>query len=87
MNFESITWLTSFNSVYFESVAKYNLPTWKYLKGKKIAMVENMPGFKYDGIEIIAASPAYPKKDIHWNISGKKHKFWKKGKNVPQMSF
>lgn len=80
MNYNEITWITSFNSTYFDSVAKYNLPTWKYLKGKKMIMAENMPDFKYEDIEIVDAAVAYPKKDIHWNISGKKHKFWKKGK-------
>ena len=80
MNLSEITWITSFNSVYFESVAKYNLPTWKFLEGNKLVMVENMPSFKYDGITVIDAAPAYPSEDIHWSISGKKHKFWKKGK-------
>ena len=77
---DDITWMTSFNNVYFDSVAKYSLPTWQHLHECKIAMVENMPGFQYDDIEIIDAAVAYPRDDMHWNISGKKHKFWKKGR-------
>lgn len=80
MNYD-ITWITSFNQIYYDNVAQYNLPGWALLDGPKIAIVENMPGFKYDGIQVIDAAPAYPgKDDPHWSISGKKHKFWKKGK-------
>jgi hypothetical protein len=77
---DNITWVTSFNKIYYENVAKYNLPGWKLLSGRKIALVDDMSDFKYQDIKIIDSSPAYPKKDIYWNITGKKHKFWKKGK-------
>jgi hypothetical protein len=76
-----ITWLTSFSQPYYDSVAQYNLPGWSLLDGPKVIMAENMPGFAYPGIDVIDAAPAYPgKDDPHWQISGKKHKFWKKGK-------
>jgi hypothetical protein len=75
-----ITWITSFNQIYYDNVAKYNLPTWDHLEGNKLLMVENMPSFKHKDAKIVDASVAYPKDDMHWSISGKKHKFWKKGK-------
>lgn len=79
---KDITWITSFGPSYYESVAKYNLPGWSMLEGRKIAMVDDMPAFRYEGIEVIDAAPAYPPKtDPHWDIGGtKKGKFWKKGK-------
>lgn len=81
MNINDITWITSFNSIYYENVAKYNLPTWDYLEGNKVLMVDDMPGFTYKGTTVINSAPAYPPKtDIYYQISGKKHKFWKKGK-------
>lgn len=74
-------WITSFNSTYHESVAQYNLPTWKHLQGDKIAIVDNMPDLKLDGIQVMDSKPCYPgSDDPHWQISGKKHKFWKKGR-------
>ena len=59
---KDITWVTSFGLSYYESVAKYNLPGWAMLEGFKIAMVDDMPNFKYEGIEVIDAAPAYPPK-------------------------
>jgi hypothetical protein len=77
---KDITWITSFSQLYFDSVAKYNLPGWALLEGNKIAMVDDMPGFTYPGITVIDSAPAYPdKSDPHWAIGGtKKGKFWKK---------
>lgn len=82
MNIDEITWVTSFGPLYYESVARYNLATWQHLEGHKVAMVDDMPGFVYSGIEIIDAAPAYPgREDPHWAIGGtKKGKFWKKGR-------
>ena len=80
INTKDITWITSFSKVYYEHVAQYNLPTWQHLEGNKVIMVENFPEFKHNDANIVDAQLAYPSKDIHWNISGKKHKFWKKGK-------
>ena len=77
-----ITWITSFGQSYYDNVAKYNLPGWSMLEGRKIAMVDDMPEFKYKDIEIIDAAPAYPPKtDPHWALGGtKKGKFWRKGR-------
>lgn len=79
---KDITWLTSFNSIYYESVAKYNLPGWKLLEGKKLIMIDDPSKINLKNIdaEIVDATVAYPKDDPYWQISGKKHKFWKKGK-------
>ena len=77
-----ITWITSFNQQYYDNVAKYNLPGWSMLEGCKVVMVDDMPNFKYQDIDVIDAAPAYPSKsDPYWAIGGtKKGKFWKKGK-------
>jgi hypothetical protein len=81
MNINNITWVTSVGPKYFEEVAKHNWPTWnQFLLGKKIIMADHMPGFKYEGFDIIDSIPAYPEVDVHYSIKGKKHKFWRKGK-------
>ena len=75
-------WVTSFGAGYFDAVARYNLPGWNMLPGRKIAMVDDMPEFSWPGIEVMDAAPAYPgQDDPHWALGGtKKGKFWKKGR-------
>jgi hypothetical protein len=80
INFDDITWVTSFGPLYYENVAKYNLPGWSMLKGHKIALVDSMQ-IDLGDIKVIDAAPAYPPKtDMYYGIGGKKHKFWTKGK-------
>lgn len=80
LNYNDFTWVTSFGPLYYENVAKYNIPGWSHLKGRKIALVDGNMNINLGDIEIIDSTPAYPKKDMYWAIGGKKHKFWIKGK-------
>ncbi len=84
MDNKEITWVTSFGKIYWEGVAQYNLPTWKYLKGRKIAIVDNnMRLDDFPDIEVWDSEPAYPKNDKYLDkkeVGGKISKFWKKGK-------
>jgi len=82
MNPLDYTWVTSFSQTYYNTVAQYNLPTWSLLEGRKVAMVDDMQGWQYPGIEVMDAAPAYPgRDDPHWAMGGtKKGKFWKKGR-------
>jgi hypothetical protein len=82
MNSRDYTWVTSFGPSYYESVARYNLPGWSLLEGRKVAIVDDWLDFTWPGIETQDSSPAYPSiSDPHWALGGtKKGKFWKKGR-------
>jgi hypothetical protein len=81
---DNITWVTSFGKVYWDEVAQYTLPTWKHLKGRKLAIVDNNIQLEnFPDIEVWHSDPAYPKNDKYLDkklVGGKISKFWKKGK-------
>ena len=79
---QDCVWVTSFGRGYYEAVARYNLPRWSLLEGRKVAMVDDWPDFAWPGIETQDSTPAYPgRDDPHWALGGtKKGKFWKKGR-------
>ena len=79
---QDCVWVTSFGRGYYEAVARYNLPGWSLLEGRKVAMVDDWPDFAWPGIETQDSAAAYPgRDDPHWALGGtKKGKFWKKGR-------
>lgn len=74
-----ITFVTSFSQRYYEEVAQYSLPTWKFLLGRKIVLVDGNFNPKLENIEIINSDIAFNKDDPYFQTTGKKFKFWRKG--------
>jgi len=74
-----ITFVTSLSEKYYNAVGQHSLPSWKYLNGKKLVLMDG--NFKPDlgDIKIIGSDVAFDKDDYYFQETGKKHKFWRKG--------
>lgn len=74
-----ITVVTSFSERYYDNVAQYSMPSWKYIEGRKIALVDK--GFcpQLENIEVVNSDIAFDPKDPYFQTTGKKLKFWRKG--------
>lgn len=74
-----ITFVTSFSERYYNSVAQYSLPSWKFLQGKKIALIDDKFSPILEDIKIVSGDMVFEPNDSYFQTTGKKLKFWRKG--------